>query len=66
MKIKIVLGGKKKEVEVKNGENIIELAKRNNIILSNYIVKVNGKIVPENQVIKRYDKIEFIRIASGG
>ncbi|MFH8080899.1 MAG: MoaD/ThiS family protein [Candidatus Aenigmatarchaeota archaeon] len=66
MKIKIIFEGKKRVVEYRKNMSIIELAKKNNIILPNYVVKINGELVPEDEKIKENDKIEFIRITSGG
>ncbi|MEM5801047.1 MAG: MoaD/ThiS family protein [Candidatus Aenigmatarchaeota archaeon] len=66
MKIKVILEGKVKQLKAEKGMSIAELAKKNGIILSNYIVKVNDAIVPEDEKINEKDKIEFLKVISGG
>ena len=65
MKIKLVVEGKSKTVKT-NKLNIIDLAKSQKIVLSNYIVRVNDRIVPEDEKIKDGDVVEFLKIISGG
>ena len=66
MKIKVIIDGKKRVLNYKKGMKIVDLARENKIVLSNYIVIVNGNIVPEDEIVKDKDKIEFLKIASGG
>jgi len=66
MKIKVVIDGKEKVLEYKKGMRIVDLARENNIVLSNYIVKVNDAIVPEDEKVKEKDRIEFLKVISGG
>jgi sulfur carrier protein ThiS len=66
MKIKVVIEGKEKMLEYKKGMRIVDLARGNNIVLSNYIVKVNDVIVPEDEKVKEKDRIEFFKVISGG
>jgi len=66
MKIKVILDGKAKLLNGKKGMSIAELAKENGIVLSNYIVKVNDVIVPEDEKVGEKDKIEFFKVISGG
>jgi sulfur carrier protein ThiS len=66
MKIKVVIDGKEKVLEYKKGMRIVDLARENNIVLSNYIVKVNDAIVPEDEKVKEKDRIEFFKVISGG
>lgn len=66
MKIKVVIEGKEKMLEYKKGMRIVDLARENNIVLSNYIVKVNDVIVPEDEKVKEKDRIEFFKVISGG
>ncbi|MEM5777626.1 MAG: MoaD/ThiS family protein [Candidatus Aenigmatarchaeota archaeon] len=66
MKIKVIFEGKIKQLKAVKGMSIAELARYNDIVLSNYIVKVNNIIVPEDEKINEKDKIEFLRVISGG
>jgi sulfur carrier protein len=66
MKIKVVIDGKERLLNYKKGMRIADLARENNIILSNYIVRVNDAIVPEDEKVKEKDKIEFLKVISGG
>ncbi|MEM0473138.1 MAG: MoaD/ThiS family protein [Candidatus Aenigmatarchaeota archaeon] len=65
MKIKLVVEGKSKTITIKKS-SIIDLAKNQGIILSNYIVRVNDKIVPEDEKLKDGDVVEFFKVISGG
>ncbi|MCX8178725.1 MAG: MoaD/ThiS family protein [Candidatus Aenigmarchaeota archaeon] len=65
MKIKLVVEGKNKTIVIKKS-NIIDLAKNQGIVLSNYIVRVNNKIVPEDEKLKDGDVVEFFKVISGG
>jgi len=66
MKIKVVIDGKERVLSYKKGMKIADLARENNIILSNYIVRVNNVIVPEDEIVKEGDKIDFLKVISGG
>jgi sulfur carrier protein len=66
MKIKVVIDGKERVLKYKKGMKVADLARENNIVLSNYIVKVNDAIVPEDEKVKEKDKIEFLKVISGG
>jgi sulfur carrier protein len=66
MKIKVVIDGKERQLNYKKGMRIADLARENNIILSNYIVRVNDNIVPEDERVGEKDKIEFLKVISGG
>lgn len=65
MKIKLVVEGKIKTITIKKS-SIIDLAKNQGIVLSNYIVRVNDKIVPEDEKLKDGDVVEFFKVISGG
>ncbi|MBU5690065.1 MAG: MoaD/ThiS family protein [Candidatus Aenigmatarchaeota archaeon] len=65
MKIKLVVDGKARKIDTKKS-TIIDLAKSHDIVLSNYIVRVNGKIVPEDEKLKDGDVIELFKVISGG
>jgi len=64
MKIKVIIDGKTKKLELSKPITILELAEKLNIVLPCFIVKVNGKIVPEDD--EAMGTIEFVRITSGG
>jgi sulfur carrier protein len=66
MKIKVVIDGKERVLKYKKGMKVADLARENNLVLSNYIVKVNDAIVPEDEKVKEKDKIEFLKVISGG
>lgn len=66
MKIKIIHENKKKEIQLEKKITISELAKRLNIVMPNYIVKLNNKIVPEDEILNNGDTVEFFKVISGG
>lgn len=66
MKIKVIQENKKREVKLDKKISISELAKRLDIVMPNYIVKLNNKIVPEDEVIADGDVVEFFKVISGG
>lgn len=66
MKIKIIENNKFKEMDVKKGLTIAELARKLEIVLPTYIPKVNGKIVPDDEKLNEGDKISFFKVVSGG
>jgi thiamine biosynthesis protein ThiS len=71
MQISVIFEGKDKklktkEMKVKNGSKIADVLKELGINRETVLVRRNGKIVPEEEKIKDRDKIEVIRITSGG
>lgn len=67
MKIKIIKEQSgAKEVKLAQSISVSELAKKMDIVLPNYIVRVNNKIVPEDEKVADGDVIHFFRVISGG
>lgn len=48
------------------GLTIHELARKLGVVLPNYIVKINNKLVPENEEIANGDSVHFMKVVSGG
>ncbi|MEW6095753.1 MAG: MoaD/ThiS family protein [bacterium] len=66
MKIKVIHESKIKKVKIDSKMSVAKLAKKLDVILPNYIVKLNNKIVPEDEMVKDGDTIEFFKVISGG
>ncbi|MFH0889623.1 MAG: sulfur carrier protein ThiS [Candidatus Aenigmatarchaeota archaeon] len=65
MKIEVVWSGTTKKVETKS-RTIESLLKELGINSETVIVSVNGEIVPESQKIRKNDRIEILKVVSGG
>lgn len=66
MKIKVKKDGKIKRVKIGKNATVSELAKDLGITFQNYIVRINDKIVPDDEKLKEKDEVEFFRVISGG
>ncbi|MFH0890276.1 MAG: sulfur carrier protein ThiS [Candidatus Aenigmatarchaeota archaeon] len=65
MKIEVAWLGKAKKTETKS-RTIENLLKELGINSETVIVSVNGEIVPESQKIRKNDRIEILKVVSGG
>lgn len=65
MKLKILLPGQAKTAKVA-AATVAELLRKINMNPETVIVSVNGKIVPEQTKLKASDKVEVLRVVSGG
>ncbi len=65
MKIKILLPGQAKTAKA-GAKTVLELLRKINMNPETVIVSVNGKIVPEQTKLKASDKVEVLRVVSGG
>ncbi len=66
MKVKIVFLGKEKEVNVKNNSNVLDLLKKIKVNSESVIIKRGREIIPDTEKLKNNDKIEILRVVSGG
>ncbi len=66
MEYKVDGKNKKVKFELKDKINVKDFIEKINENRESVIVKVNGKIVTEFDSISKEDKIELIKIASGG
>jgi len=66
VKIKIIENNKVKEINVKEGLTIVELAKILDLVLPCYIPKINDKTVPDDEKLKEGDKVVFFKVIGGG
>ncbi len=65
MKLKILLPGQAKTAKA-SAATVAELLRKINMNPETVIVSVNGKIVPEQTKLKASDKVEVLRVVSGG
>ncbi|MEA2003553.1 MAG: MoaD/ThiS family protein [archaeon] len=66
MDIAVKYGNKDKNIEIDSNQRISDIMKKMDINAETVIVKVNGAIEPEDITLKKEDKIEIIKIISGG
>ncbi len=66
MKIAATYEGKKREIDLDAGLKVSDMLKAVDINAETVVVKINNIIEPEDITLKKEDKIEIIRIISGG
>ena len=66
MKIKVKKNEKTREIKIKKNITVSELAKQLNITLQNHIVKVDDRLVPDDEKLKEGNTVEFFIVISGG
>ena len=65
MKLKILLPGQIKTVTA-SAKTVAELLQKIGMNPETVIVSVNGNIVPEQTKLKKSDKVDVLRVVSGG
>ena len=66
MDITVKYGNKDKNIEIDSNQRVSDIMKKMDINAETVIVKVNGAIEPEDITLEKEDKIEIIKIISGG
>ncbi len=66
MDIAVTYEGKKRKLDLKTCPKVSDMLKKLDINAETIIVKVNNEVEPEDIRIKKEDKIEIIKIISGG
>ncbi|MCK5062543.1 MAG: MoaD/ThiS family protein [Candidatus Aenigmarchaeota archaeon] len=66
MDIAVKYENKDKNIEIDSNQRISDIMKKMDINAETVIVKVNGAIEPEDITLEKEDKIEIIKIISGG
>lgn len=67
MKVEVRLAGEDaRNLEVPAGSKLVDLLKENGINREVVLVKVSGKVVPEEEPLKEGDRVEIFRIVTGG
>ncbi|MBW6462101.1 MAG: MoaD/ThiS family protein [DPANN group archaeon] len=66
MEIIVTYENKKNKLIFDNIPKVSELLNKLNINTETILIKINNEIEPENIKIKKEDKIEIIKIISGG
>ncbi len=66
MDIAVTYEGKKRKLDLKTCPKVSDMLKKLDINAETIIVKVNNEVEPEDVRIKKEDKIEIIKIISGG
>ncbi len=64
--VKIAGEGEKRELELDDKSAIIDVLKDTGKNPETVVVRKNGKIVPEEEILSDGDEIEVIQIVSGG
>ncbi|MFH1106175.1 MAG: sulfur carrier protein ThiS [Candidatus Aenigmatarchaeota archaeon] len=65
MRLKILLPGRAKTATV-SAATVAELLQKIGMNPETVIVSVNGNIVPEQTKLKKSDKVDVLRVVSGG
>lgn len=66
MKVVVELTGKKKNVEVPENSKVKDVIKKMKVNPETIIVRRGKDILLEEDFVKKNDKLEFMRIISGG
>ena len=66
IRVTVKYDGKRKEVEVEKGTNVKKLADFLGLIITEHLVKVNDRFVPDTFELTESCEVEFVRIASSG
>lgn len=67
MQIKVkVMGEKEKMLKVKPNSTVLKIIKKLKMNPEIVVVKKNDRIVPLEETLKEGDKVEIIRVISGG
>lgn len=66
MDIAVTYEGKKRKLDFKVSPKVSDMLKKLDINAETIIVKFNNEVEPEDIRIKKEDKIEIIKIISGG
>jgi len=66
MKIHVTFMEKKKQVEIPEKSKVIDLIRKLKISPETVITKRGSEILLEDETVKNNDKIELVRIISGG
>lgn len=64
--VKVKVGEKEIEIEVGKGKRIKEIMDELGLILDEYVPILNGEVVTELEEVREGDKLEFVRVWSGG
>jgi len=66
MNIAVTYEGKKRKLDLDADSKVSDMLKTLDINAETVIVKINNEVEPEDIRIKKEDKIEIIKIISGG
>lgn len=67
MKIEVKFaGGEIKQIQAAEGTRVLDLLRELGVNRETVLVKVCGKVAPEEQPLKDGDRVEIFRIVTGG
>lgn len=66
MKVVVQLGGKRRNVEVPEKSKVIDVVREVKVNPETVIVRRRDDILLETDIVSKSDRLEFIRIISGG
>lgn len=66
MDIAVTYEGKERKLDLKASQKVSDMLKTLDINAETVIVKINNEVEPEDIKVKKEDKIEIIKIISGG
>jgi len=66
MDIAVTYEGKERKLDLKASQKMSDMLKTLDINAETVIVKINNEVEPEDIKIKKEDKIEIIKVISGG
>ena len=64
--VKVIVEGKERKVEIGEGKKVEEIMRELGLILDEYVPVLNGEVVTELEKVRPGDKLEFVRVWSGG
>ncbi len=64
--VTVKLEGKVKSVNVGEGATVKDVMEKLGLLLDEYVPVLNGEVVTELDAVKEGDRLEFVRVWSGG
>jgi len=66
VRVRIMDEGKTRTVRLKQGATALDLLQKLGIGRETVIVRVNGRVSPEEEMLKAGDRVEVLKIVTGG
>ncbi len=66
MKVKVLLEGKEKVIEINEGATIEDVMEKLGVNPEEYLAVVGGEVVPDNMQVKDNISIKLIKVVTGG
>ena len=66
MKVEVKFGGKTENLDLPSGATVLDIYKKLNLSTEVYVAKIGNDIVIEQEKVSEADKVELIKVISGG